>query len=116
MATIKEKLDILTTETGGIGGKNININDYFPSSTTRIVNDGCWGKSNSEETPNKSNKILDFFYKEETPTHVEVDEEGNETIVEDEPVKNLDWFKIGATSTGLAALIGLLIWLIKRRH
>lgn len=77
-------------------------------------------KSPNTADPNlekpKKKSILDFFYKEETPTHVEVDEEGNEIIVEDEPIKNLDWFKIGATSTGLATFFGLLIWLIKKHH
>lgn len=95
-----------------------------PNDWQTLIYYRCWNASkienttptSTEETPKKSNKILNFFYKEKTPTHVEVDEEGNETIVEDEPVKNLDWFKIGATSTGLAAFIGLLIWLIKKHH
>lgn len=71
----------------------------------------------NEGTPNKSNKILDFFYKEETPTHIEVDKEGNETIVQDEPIKNLDWFKIGATSGGFLAVIAAFIWFFfKHKH
>lgn len=71
----------------------------------------------NEVEKENSKKILDFFYKEETPTHVEVDEEGNETIVEDEPVKNLDWFKIGATSGGFLAVITAIIWFFcKHKH
>lgn len=67
-------------------------------------------------TVEEKKNILDFFYDEKPDTHTEVDEVGNETIIEDGTTKTLNWYKVGATSTGLAAFIGLLIWLIKRRH
>ena len=67
-------------------------------------------------TVEEKKKILDFFYDEKPDSHTEVDEEGNETIIEDGTTKTLNWYKVGATSTGLAAFIGLLIWLIRRHH
>ena len=60
--------------------------------------------------------FTDFFFNEEPATHVEIDEYGNETIVEDGTTKTLNWFRVGATSTGIAGFIILLVWLFKKRH
>lgn len=68
-----------------------------------------------EVASNTLNKIMDFFYEEITPTHEETDKEGNTVIVEDEPVRQINWFKIGACSTSITLLIiGAIIMLIRK--